>query len=172
MSYYFYSFISFIILERIVELVRSRQNEKWLRENGAKEFGAGHYKYFIILHTLFLVSLVTEYNIRFTVFSFSFVNYLGLLIFTVMQFFRLSIFISLGKFWNTKIFVIPNNVPIKIGLYKYFRHPNYAIVITEIITIPLSFSLFYTLIIFSVLNLLLLRIRIKEENLALYGNPD
>jgi methyltransferase len=169
MNFYFYSFISFIVFERIVELIRSKQNEKWLRENGAKEYGKEHYKYFIILHALFFTSLVTEYNIRFTDLNFSFINYLSLLTFTVLQFFRLSIFISLGKYWNTRILVIPDSDPIKKGLYKYFRHPNYMIVIIEIITVPLSFSLYYTLIIFSFFNLLLLNIRTKEENKALHN---
>ena len=168
MSIYFYSFISFIILERIIELIRSRQNEKWLRGNGAVEYGKGHYKYFIILHSLFILSLITEFNIRLTGFNFSFINYLSLLTFTVLQFFRFSIFISLGKYWNTRILVIPDSKPVKKGLYKYFRHPNYGIVIIEIITIPLSFSLYYTLIIFSFFNFLLLNIRTKEENKALY----
>jgi methyltransferase len=170
MNIYFYSFISFIILERIIELIRARQNEKWLRVNGAKEYGREHYKYFIILHALFLASLVTEFNIRFTGLNFSIINYLSLLTFVVLQFFRLSIFISLGKYWNTRILVIPDSKPVKKGLYKYFRHPNYGIVIIEIITVPLSFSLYYTLIIFSLFNLLLLNIRIKEENKALYKN--
>jgi len=39
-------------------------------------------------------------------------------------------------------------------------------VIIEIITIPLSFSLYFTLIFFSVINLLLLRVRIEEESKA------
>lgn len=172
MNTYFYSFISFVILERIAEMFISKRNEKWLRVSGAKEYGAEHYKYFIILHTLFFISLISEYNITHKVFNFSFINYLGLSVFITTQFFRLSIFISLGKYWNTKILVVPGSKPVNKGLYKYFRHPNYGIVIIEIITIPLSFSLFYTLIIFSVLNLLLLGIRIKEENFALYGNSD
>jgi len=168
MSYYFYTFIFIIILERILEITKSKQNEKWLRENGALEYGRDHYKYFFILHTLFYISLITEYNAGIKETGFSFINYMGLTIFTVLQFFRLSVLISLGKFWNTRILVIPDSKPIRKGLYKYIRHPNYGIVILEIITIPLSFSLYYTLIIFSVLNIILLNVRIKEENRAVY----
>lgn len=172
MILFFYSFISFVILERIVELFLSKQNEKWLRENGAVEFGKEHYKYFILLHTLFLLSLLSEFNIRDIDFNYSFINYAGLTVFITVQFFRLSIFMSLGKYWNTRILMIPESKPIKKGLYKYLRHPNYGIVIIEIITIPLSFSLYYTLIIFSILNLLLLKVRITEENKVLYGNSN
>ena len=172
MTLFFYLFVSFLILERIVELFLSKRNEKWLRENGAVEFGKEYYKYFILLHTLFFISLIAEFNIRYIDFNYSFINYVGLIIFVTVQFFRISIFMSLGKYWNTRILVIPDSKPIKKGLYKYHRHPNYGIVIIEIITIPLSFSLYYTLIIFSILNFLLLKVRITEENKALYGNSN
>lgn len=164
MSIFFYSFISFIILERITEMFISKRNEKWLRKNGAKEYGQEHYKYFIILHTLFFISLIIEFN--FTQRNSTVINYIALVVFIIVQFFRMSIFVSLGKYWNTKILVVPGASPVRKGLYKYFRHPNYGIVIIEIITITLSSSLYYTLIIFSVLNLLLLKIRVTEENKA------
>jgi len=166
MTIFFYSFISFVILERTIEMFVSKRNEKWLRENGAKEYGESHYKYFIILHTLFFISLITEFNLLKD--NHSTINYIALILFAIVQCFRLSIFFSLGKNWNTRILVIPGSKPIKKGLYKYFRHPNYVLVIIEIFTIPLSFSLFYTLIVFSLLNLLLLKVRITEENKALY----
>lgn len=160
---WFYFFIGFIIITRIIELYISKRNEKWLRNNGAVEYGAKHYKYFIFLHTFFFLSLLTEYNLS----PYKDVNYYALILFFVTQFFRLSIFISLGKFWNTRILVVPDVKLIRKGLYKYFKHPNYAIVIIEIITIPLSFSLYYTLISFTLLNLVLLFVRIKTENKAL-----
>ncbi len=170
MTLFFYSFLVFIILERISELILSKRNEKWLRENGAKEYGKEHYKYFILLHTLFLISLILEFSFKHNGFNYSYINYYGLLIFLIAQFFRLSVLISLGRYWNTRILVIPDSKPIKKGLYKYFRHPNYGIVVIEFITIPLSFSLYFTLLVFSVLNLILLMVRITEENEAIYGN--
>ncbi len=163
MTMWFYFFIGLIIISRIIELIISKRNEKWLRNNGAIEYGREHYKYFILLHTFFFVSLLTEYNLI----QNPGVNFYALLIFFVAQFFRLSVLISLGKYWNTRILVIPDVRLVRTGLYKYFKHPNYGIVIIEIIVIPLSFSLYYTLILFSLLNLILLSVRIKAENSAL-----
>ena len=74
---------------------------------------------------------------------------------------------SLGKFWNTKIYRIPNTSLVKKGPYKYLKHPNYLIVIAEILIIPLVFHLYLTALVFSVLNLIMLSVRIKEENKAL-----
>ena len=73
---------------------------------------------------------------------------------------------SLGKYWNTKILRIPGMAPIKKGAYKYFTHPNYIIVICEFIVVPMVFHLYWTAVIFSALNAVILWIRIREENEA------
>jgi len=159
----FYYFLTFIIVVRIIELIIAKKNEKWLRSEGAVEYGREHYKYFIMLHTGFFISLIIEYNLS----PFSVINYISVILFFIVQIFRLSVFISLGKYWNTRILVIPGRILVKKGLYKYFKHPNYIIVILEFILIPLSFSLFVSLLIFSVLNLVILSVRIKTENKAL-----
>jgi methyltransferase len=79
---------------------------------------------------------------------------------------------SLGKYWNTKIYRIPDARLIKKGPYIFFKHPNYAIVIAEIVVIPLIFHLYYTAIIFSLLNAIILSIRIRKENKALATSTD
>jgi len=162
----FYYFISFIIFVRIVELFISKRNERWLRIEGAEEYGKEHYKYFIILHTGFFISLITEYNFS----NYGGIRYWVIVIFFVIQIFRISIFISLGKYWNTKILVIKGRELIHTGLYRYFKHPNYAIVILEFLLIPFGFGLYVTMIVFSVLNLFLLKVRLREEEKALFDN--
>jgi methyltransferase len=76
--------------------------------------------------------------------------------------------VTLGYNWNTKILVRPNDIPVRGGPYKYLNHPNYLSVVIEIAVIPLIFSCYITAVIFSLLNLLLLkrRIRIEEEALS------
>lgn len=159
----FYYFLSLIVVVRLVELFIAKKNEKWVRNRGAIEYGRKHYKYFFLLHTGFFISLIIEFNLS----PFSEINYAALFIFLIVQIFRLSIFISLGKYWNTRILVIPGGNLVKKGLYKYLKHPNYFIVVLEFILIPLSYSLFVSMLIFSTLNLILLSVRIKTENKAL-----
>jgi len=81
--------------------------------------------------------------------------------------FKIWIILSLGKFWNTKIYHIAKAPLIIKGSYKYFKHPNYLVVIAEIMVIPLIFHLFYTALIFSILNAIMLYVRIREENKVL-----
>lgn len=159
----FILFISFIILLRIEELLLSKRNEKWLLQNGAVEYGRKHYPFIVVLHILFIISLILEYCTRQTN-SFS-------LFFVALYFLLLAfkgwVILSLGKFWNTKIYHISNIPLIKKGPYIYFKHPNYMVVIAEIAVIPLAFHLYYTAIIFTLLNAIMLFVRIKEENRAL-----
>ncbi len=159
----FVFFVSVIILSRIGELILSRRNEKWLLQNGAIECGKKHYPFIITLHILFFLSLILEYSQQET-HSYS-------LVLLILSFLLLAckawIIISLGKFWTTKIYRIASLSLIKKGPYKYLKHPNYLLVIAEIVVIPLAFHLYYTAIIFTVLNAVILLVRIKEENKAL-----
>jgi len=159
----FILFISLIILLRIGELILSKRNEKWLLQNGAIEYGQKHYPLIVALHVLFIISLIIEYSMKRTVSYSSFL----LVLFFLLLIFKSWIILSLGKFWNTKIYRIHNYPLIKKGLYRYFKHPNYMIVIIEIAVIPLIFHLYFTAFIFTLFNAILLSVRIKEENKAL-----
>jgi len=157
-------------MQRLIELVISKKNEKWLKENGAVEYGAGHYKFIVLMHSLFFVSLITEYLIRGRYMDFNVINYLFLIFFLITQLMRVWVLTSLGKFWNTKIYRIYGSDLVKKGIYKYFKHPNYVIVCIEIFTLPMIFNLYFTTLVFSILNAVMISIRIKEENKALNIN--
>ena len=159
----FILFISFIILLRIGELILTRRNEIWLLQNGAIEYGQKHYPYIVALHVLFIGSLIIEYSAKQTV-SFSL---FFLILYFLLLAFKAWVITSLGKFWNTKIYHISGFPLIKKGVYKYVTHPNYLIVISEIAIIPLVFHLYYTAIAFSMLNAIMLSVRVKEENKVL-----
>lgn len=154
-----------IIIQRIVELGIAKRNEKWVKKRGAVEVGHKHYKWFIIVHTLFFMVMLLEIWIRK---SFAVpINYLLLTIFILAQLARIWCLVSLGKHWNTKILVIPDQPLIKKGPYKYVKHPNYIIVGVELLVIPLLFHAYVTAILFPILHLILLKIRIPQEEYAL-----
>ena len=158
---YFIIFIALLITLRLTELYISNRNEKWLLSQGAIEYGRGHYPFVVALHTLFIASLVAEYFFNDAPHP---VSYLFLTMVVVLLLFKWWILSSLGKYWNTRIYRIPGSVAVKKGPYKFIRHPNYVDVVCEIAIIPLVFHLYYTAVIFSVLNAIMLTVRIKEEN--------
>jgi methyltransferase len=156
----FILFLSFLILQRLSELYISSRNEKWLLQNGAIQYGQSHYPYMVAMHTLFILSIITEYNLR----GGTPMSWILLIAFLVVLSFKFWALSSLGKYWNTKIYRIPGVYPVKKGPYKIFKHPNYMEVVCEIAIIPLVFHLYYTAIIFSLLNIAMLTVRIRVEN--------
>jgi methyltransferase len=167
MKYAFIILLFYVFAQRMAELLISKKNEKWMFCNGAVEYGRVHYKYIIMLHTSFFLSLITEYILVRDNNSFTEFNYSMLLLFSVLQALRYYTMRSLGKYWNVKILRIPGTPLVKTGIYKYLKHPNYLIVAAEILIIPLIFGCYFTAFLFSILNLFMLSVRIKAENLAL-----
>lgn len=157
---YFIIFIMFLITQRFTELYISKRNEKWLLSQGAIEYGREHYPYIVALHTLFIVSLIVEYYLS----GGKPMSYVFLLLFVLLLLFKYWVLNSLGSYWNTRIYRIPGEAAVCKGPYKFFKHPNYVDVVLEIAIIPLIFHLYYTAIIFSVLNAVVLSVRIKVEN--------
>ncbi|KQL42389.1 hypothetical protein AN960_02900 [Bacillus sp. FJAT-25509] len=155
----------FIIIQRVIELGIAKKNEKKLKMRGALEFGQEHYKFFIILHSMFFISILIEnYFIQYI--EIGFLTFL-LIVFVILQLARVWVISTLGERWNTKIIILPNEKLVKRGLYKYIKHPNYIIVTIELLVIPIMFHAYITTVIFSVCNLILLKVRIREENKAL-----
>lgn len=157
---YFIVFISVLILQRLTELYISSKNEKWLLAQGAVEYGQKHYPYMVAMHTLFIVSLITEYILL----PGHLISFVFLYLLVILLGFKYWIISSLGTYWNTKIYRVPGTGPVKKGPYKIFKHPNYVDVVCEIAIIPLVFHLYYTAIIFSLLNAAMLFVRIRVEN--------
>ena len=156
----FIIFITFLILQRLSELLIASRNEKWLLSQGAVQYGQSHYPFIVAMHTLFLVSIIVEYVVRGPLT----ISYTFLVLFIIVLLFKFWALSSLGKYWNTKIYRVPGVYPVKKGPYKFLKHPNYMEVICEIAIIPLVFHLYYTAIIFTVLNACMLTVRIGVEN--------
>ncbi|MEA3319098.1 MAG: isoprenylcysteine carboxyl methyltransferase family protein [Bacillota bacterium] len=158
-------FFAFIVTQRVVELGIARKNEKWIRSVGAKEYGKEHYKYMVSLHVAFLTCFLLEVILFDRTLSPFWPAILILFIMT--QSLRVWSIQSLGKYWNTKVLILPDASIVKTGPYKFLRHPNYTIVVLEILLIPLMFHAFYTAIVFTVLNAWMLSVRIPLEERAL-----
>lgn len=154
-----------IIIQRLFELQIAKRNEKWMKEEGGVETGKKHYKWFVLIHSLFFLSILMEATMRDN--SLLPFNYLLFALFLLTQAARIWCILSLGKFWNTKIIVLPGSTLVKKGPYKYVKHPNYIIVGIELFIIPLLFGAYITAVVFPILHILLLRIRIPYEEKAL-----
>jgi methyltransferase len=157
--------VSLVALQRLLELWLSRRNGRILRARGAVERGQAHYPLIVAMHVLWLLSTFAEGALR----GPDFPGYwpLPLALFLLVQPLRYWAIFSLGENWNTQILVVPGAQLVRRGPYRYFKHPNYFVVIVEILTFPLIFGAWITALVFSVLNAILLSVRIREENQAL-----
>ena len=154
--------VGLVALQRLLELRLSRRNERLLRARGAVERGEGHYPLMVALHLSWLLSTLVEGILRgATLWP------LPLALFLLVQPLRYWAILTLGEHWNTKILVVPGAELVRRGPYRYLKHPNYLVVVAEILTFPLIFGAWITALVFSVLNAALLYVRIKEENRAL-----
>ena len=161
----FYLVLAIIIIQRLSELRIARSNEIWMKSKGALEFGHKHYRLMVMMHTLFFVALLAEVIVLKRGLS----PYWPalLILFLVTQGVRVWALSSLGRFWNTKIIVLPNANIVRKGPYRFIKHPNYVIVTIELIVIPLLFQAYITAGVFTLLNAAMLSIRIPAEEKAL-----
>lgn len=155
----------FVVLQRLVELIIAKKNADYAKSLGGYELGKKQYPWLVLMHGAFLCSLVIETILRRNYLFFPVPIFFS--VFLLAQILRIWVLFSLGKMWNTRIVIIPGSAPVTWGPYRYMRHPNYLVVILEIVTLPLAFGAVYTAMIFSIINIILLmmRIRVEEEGL-------
>jgi methyltransferase len=153
--------IGFVALQRLAELPHAERNTRALMARGAVEIGREHYPWLVILHTAWLIAIFLAIP------SPPMIHTLPLALYIVLQLLRLWTLVSLGPYWTTRIITLPNAPLVKRGPYKFMRHPNYAIVVGEIAVLPLVFGEWIVAIVFSILNAIILFVRIREEERAL-----
>lgn len=153
----------YIVVQRLGELVHANRNTRRLLSEGGEEYGADHYPYFIFLHSAWIAAIALlvdpEHGIHPAMMA----------LFAATQLLRIWTLASIGRWWTTRIISAPHFDRVKRGPYRYFRHPNYLVVVLEIAIIPLMLGLPSVALLFSILNAILLRHRIKVENAVLGG---
>jgi methyltransferase len=156
--------LGLVTLQRLGELVLAKRNTDRLRAQGAYEVAAGHYPLIVALHGAWLAGLwyLVVYDASATDLSWP---WLG--VFVVLQALRVWVIATLGPRWTTRIIVLPGAPLVAGGPYRFLSHPNYCVVATEILVLPLVFGLVCYGIAFSVLNAAVLWIRIRAEEAAL-----
>jgi methyltransferase len=153
---------------RLVELGVAKRNLEWARERGGVETGAGHYPVMVALHTALLFGCIVEV----VALDRPFLPELGwpmLALLVGAHALRWWCIRTLGPQWNTRVVRVPGMPLVDGGPYRWFRHPNYVAVVAEGIALPLVHTAWVTALGFTVLNGLLLRVRLRVEERALAG---
>jgi methyltransferase len=155
-----------VIGQRLLELRKAKKNALWMKTQGGYEVGKKHYPLIVAIHILFFAGIWIE-SIWFDAKPPKW-WLIPLILFLLAQGLRLWCMKSLGRYWNTRIWVIPGHVPQIHGPYRYLRHPNYLAVILEMFLFPLVFGTYFTAVWITILNIWVLRfLRIPYEEKAL-----
>lgn len=150
----------FVTLQRLAELVYARHNTKALLARGAREYAAEHYPLMVAMHAAWIIGLWLFAIGRP-------IEPVWLSLFMILQALRLWVLATLRDRWTTRIIILPGAPLVKKGPYRLLSHPNYAVVVGEIAALPLAFGMPIYAAIFSVLNAVILIIRIRAENACL-----
>ena len=152
--------LSVVTVQRLAELWLSNRNTKRLLEQGAVEVGRGHYSLIVGVHVAWLAALWWWAPGQP-------INWSLVVLFALLQLARLWVIATLGPRWTTRIIVLPGAPLVRAGPYRFVDHPNYLIVALEIAVLPLAFGLVGWALTFSILNAVILSVRIRAENQAL-----
>jgi methyltransferase len=152
--------LTLVTMERIAELWLARCNTKALLKSGSIEVSPGHYPLIVLMHAswlagLWLIGLENP------------VDATWLSVFLALQVIRAWVLVTLGRRWTTRIIVRPGAPLVTTGPYRYLSHPNYLVVIGEIAVLPLCLGLTWYALAFSVVNAVVLTVRIRAEDAAL-----
>lgn len=158
--------VALVGLERVCELFVSRRNARRLLERGAVETGAAHYRWMVLLHTTFLAACPLEVWLLRRPFLPALAVSMTLLLAATMTL-RYWVVVSLKGRWNTRVIVLPGQPLVAGGPFRWIRHPNYAAVVLELIALPLIHTAWLSATLFTLLNALLLRVRVRVEDEAL-----
>jgi methyltransferase len=157
--------LALVTLQRAGELVVARRNTRRLMARGATEIALGHYPLVVAVHAAWLISLwLFGYHQH--------VNDLALAAYLVLQGLRCWVFWTLGERWTTRIIVPPGEPLISAGPYRFLSHPNYVVVAGEIAVLPLTLHLPWIAVLFTILNAVVLTIRIRAEDRALMASRE
>jgi len=154
-----------LAIQRVSELLLSRQHQRTMQRMGGVEFGRELFPAFVALHVGIPLAIAFE------------VLFLGtrpsadwpwmLLLLVVAALLRAAAIRALGERWHVRVWVVPGEKPQTHGIYRWMRHPNYFAVMLECAALPLLFGAWRTAIGASLLNLVLLTMRIRTEEQAL-----
>lgn len=161
--------IAFVFLAaflRFAALFVSIRNEKRMKADGAVEYHAGTSALLAATHIVFYLAAIGEGFWRDA--PVTGLTYLGLAIYALAMVALVWVLKVLGRFWTVKIIVARDHVLVTNRLFRALRHPNYYLnIIPELIGFALALHAFTTLAIGLPVYLVILFLRIRQEERVL-----
>ena len=153
---------------RIASVAVSKTHETKLRAEGAVEHGALNTRLLAIVHGLYYLAAFAEGWVRET--RFDAVSMIGLAIFVAAMLMLVWIVRLLGPVWTVKIMIANSHPVSRHWLFRTIRHPNYFLnILPELVGYALVFHAWWTLALGLPIYLVILAVRIAQEEKAMRG---
>jgi len=167
--------VAVTIVQRLHELLRSRNNQHEMAERGFERVDSSlSYACMVGVHTTWFIAMLCEHYLRSSSIP-AVISWVALIVFVAAQLLRVWALRVLGSQWNVQVMAPASdgdNVRlVTVGPYRYVRHPNYLAVILEFAALPLVGSATITAVVWSCLNGLVLYFRIRREEQYLKRRP-
>tara|TARA_Y100001968_G_scaffold294663_1_gene301404 strand:- start:123 stop:701 length:579 start_codon:yes stop_codon:yes gene_type:complete len=162
---WFLLILALVALARVAELVYAKAIGKKAAARGERPQQELNFVSMVALHTTFFVGIVTEKLTRaaaspswlLTLSAITLIFAFGLRVWTLK---------TLAGSWHVRI-LKPATI-VTHGPYAYIRHPNYLVVVLEILALPLLGGCYFSALIFTLWNAWVLAARIPQEEAMLF----
>jgi methyltransferase len=157
-------------LLRIFELGISRRHQKQMTADGATKVDEPQFPWMVFVHTAVLIGAALEVVLL----RRPFIPVLGclmLFLFLGANAVRFWVVRTMGKHWNVQIMNSMGLGVVTDGPFRFVRHPNYAAVFVEMVSLPLIHTAWITAVFACVGSLATISRRIALEESVLLANP-
>jgi methyltransferase len=156
---------------RLLELRISRRHQQQLAARGAAKVDEPRFRWMVALHTAVLLGAALEVVLL----KRPFIPLLAATMFAIFlgaNIVRWWVIRTLGDHWNVQVVDSTRLGVITSGPFHFVRHPNYAAVFAEMLSLPLIHTAWITALAGSLAHVAVLAQRLSTEERILFANPD
>jgi methyltransferase len=155
---------------RIFELGVSRRHQQQMAANGATKVNEPHFRWIVFVHIAILIGAALEVVFLHRPFI-PILAAVTLFLFLAANAVRLWVVRTMGKHWNVQVMNSMGLGVITDGPFRFVRHPNYAAVFIELLSLPLIHTAWITAVLGCIGHIAAISQRIALEESVLFGNP-
>lgn len=156
--------LGLLALHRLGELPFARANARRLVAAGAREVPADGLGALVVVHVAVVAGAALERLAGARVPGTA--GLAALVALVPVEALRGWTLATLGRRWTVRVVVVPGEVPVRRGPYRFLRHPNYVVVALELALVPFAVGAWRTALAAVVPTLAALRHRIRLEEAA------
>jgi methyltransferase len=160
-----------VAMLRIFELRVSRRHQQQLLAQGATKVDKPPFRWLVLVHTAVLIGAALEVVFL----RRPFIPPLAAVMFAVFiasNLLRLWVVITMGQHWNVQVMNSTSLGVITSGPFRFVRHPNYAAVFAEMLSLPLIHTAWLTALLGCIGHAAAISQRISVEERVLLANAE